>query len=205
MLPSPGTGETDGHLGDIGGDKIERDAMMRQQRCRGIGFATQEIPFTRRLVDLFLLGEELAAHGGRRGPQVDGQANGELGEKLVMGIMFSQENEHRLVEDAHITQRLGFGAFALIMNDAQGQIIVVPAGKGHAVGEVYVLAIHEELLVEQAAAVERGTPQQHESSRKHIDAIYLIFVEITQMIAPETRAAGKYLGQPENLAERDPR
>lgn len=55
------------------------------------------------------------------------------------------------------------------------------------------------------AAVERVAPQEHEGTGQHIDAVYLVLVEVTQVITSEAGTTREKAGQSENLAERDPR
>lgn len=152
----------------------------------------------------FFFRKKETTHGCGRGSHVDGRFDRQLGKQFIVRIVFAQEDKHRLIEDAHITQRLGFGTLSLVMKNTQRQVVVFFPGKCHTVREIYVFPVHEKVFVEQTAPIEGGTPQQHECSREHIDTICAVLVEKPQMITSEATTVREQFGKAEDFTERDP-
>ena len=120
---------------------------------------------------------------------------------MAWAIMLVEENEHGLVEHVHIAETALHRTFSLVMQDGAGQVIVFPSSLQQTVAEVYVLAIHEKVLVEQSYLVERLSPHHVEGTGNHLDGIGLIRIEIAHVIAAKKAAFGKKRPQSRHLAE----
>ena len=63
--------------------------------------------------------------------------------------MFSEEDEHGIVEHMDISKRRLMRALTLVMENAGRHIPVLIAPLKQTIRQVYVLAIHEEIFIEQ--------------------------------------------------------
>ena len=94
------------------------------------------------------------------------------------------------------------GTLALIVQDGRGDIPVLIPSLAQAVTKVDILAIHEEVLVEESYAVECLTPQHAEGSADDIDAHGLIPRQEAEIVAAKASALGKARAQAGHLVER---
>src|SRR5690606_29130150 len=78
---------------------------------------------------------------------------------------------------------------------------VLVAGEGDAIAEVDVLAVHEEILVQQAHLVERSFPQEHAGAGKDLDRGGLVLRKMAQMVAAEKLALREQTSKADDLEE----
>ena len=129
--------------------------------------------------------------------RLDGQAQ----QKTQVAVVFAKEDEHGLVEDVDIAIGLALRALALVVEDAAGQVPVFVAPLEHAVAEVDVLAIHEEVLVEQSDLVERLSPQEAVGAADDLDGVGLVPRQIAHVVSAQPSAVGEALAEPRDLVE----
>ena len=109
--------------------------------------------------------------------------------------MLAEKDEHGLIEHMHIAEGGLLGGFAFEVYDVLRQIPVLPATHQHTVGQVDVLAIHKEILIEQPHLVERLAAKQAEGTA---DDFY------TSRLIPRQVAHIVTLAETQHLAERYP-
>lgn len=112
-----------------------------------------------------------------------------------MTVMLAEENQHGLVEVVDVAVVGLVGRLALEVGNLKGQVPVLPATLEQAVGEVDVLAVHEEVLIEESHLIEGLTSQQTEGAADDLDASGLVPRQMAHVIA---------LREAEHLQGRDP-
>ena len=97
--------------------------------------------------------------------------------------MLAEEDEHGLIEDMYIAERRLLGGLALEVDDIGGVVPVLPAALQQTVRQVDILAIHEEVLVEESHLVEGLTTEHEERPADDLDATRLVPRQMAHVIA----------------------
>ena len=132
---------------------------------------------------------------------INGQTNELPQEIMPLAIMFVEENEHGFIEHMHITVAALFRAFALIMQDKAGKIIILPSTLKQTVAQINVLSIHEKVLIEQANLVKRPFANHIECTRNHLNGIGFLRIKVSHIITAKNSAVGEKRTQTGHLAE----
>src|SRR5438093_8380760 len=107
-------------------------------------------------------------------------------------MVFCRELLHGLVKHSSRIDRAAAGAFALVMDDfCGGNVTDLPSRGVQAVTQIQILAIHKEIRVESADAVQRFAPDKHERTADGVNIIGCILVEISQVVASGESGARK--------------
>ena len=137
-------------------------------------------------------------------PQVDGKPDEHGKQAVAAAEVLVEEDEHGLVEDMDVAERRLLRAFALVVQDGGGDVGIAPAGQQEAVGEVDVLAVHEEGFVEQPHLTDCLAAHHEEGSADDLDAVGLRARQVAHVVAAEATAVGKEGAEPRHLAEGRP-
>ena len=115
--------------------------------------------------------------------------------------MFSEEDEHGIVEHMDISKRRLMRALTLIMENAGRHIPVFIAPLKQTIRQVYVLAIHKEIFIEQPYLVESLMTHHAESSTDDLYALGAAPRQVTHIIMAEATALREAGTQTAHLVE----
>ena len=115
--------------------------------------------------------------------------------------MLLEEYEHCRVEYMHIFECAFLGALALVVQYGRWYVVVFISLLQQAVGEVYVLAIHKECLVEGSAFVECAFAGKEKGARYYFYLGRLLLVEVLHIVFPECLALGEERAKAAHLAQ----
>ena len=146
---------------------------------------------------------QLVADVGKERAAPDGHGDGDAHHEGVVRVVLAEEETHGLVEGIYVAVGALNGALALVMEHAGGNEVVLVPALEDAVGEVDIFAVHEEVFVEQAHAVEGGTAKQHAGTGDDLYLAGLLLVEVAHVVAAEDARAGEEGGETGHLAEGD--
>ena len=118
--------------------------------------------------------------------------------------MLTVENEHGIVEYAHIAHRVLVGALALVVNHGGGQHPVLVPSLDDAVAQVDVLAVHEEIPVKTSQLLQHTGAAQHIGARQDVDTLRLLVAQVAQVVLGKPGRPREQLRESENLAEGHP-
>ena len=133
---------------------------------------------------------------GDEGPEIDGNLHGDGVEEAQVAVVLAEEDEHGLIEDVDIAVVGLLGGLALIVGDGERQVPVLPAALEQTVGEVDVLAVHKEVLIEQSHLIEGLATQHIEGAADDVDASGLVPRQMTHIVS---------FGEAEHLQSSHPR
>ena len=170
-----------GHLGSV--------ILDTHSLCHRIGFAAENHPagtvFNRSATFAEKAAEQAASHSQsltHQHTEFDERINHCAEAREVLAV----EDEHRLVEHLHIAHRVFFGAFALVVEHVHRQVPVLVALFHHAVGEVDVFAIHEEIFVKPTYLLKQIGAAEHVGTSQNVDGVGLKLVEIAKVVFSES-------------------
>ena len=120
--------------------------------------------------------------------------------------MLTGENRHGVVEGVNIVEGSFLCTFTLVMYDFGFRKVVVPvSSQGYAIGKVYILAVHEEVLVQKAYFIQAFLSHHHVSPRKNIHDMRFLVGKMPHVILCEPLGMRKERGKPAHLAKTCPR
>ncbi len=109
--------------------------------------------------------------------------------------MLRGKDGHRLVKGLDVVPALVFRAFALVMqNGAVGQIVIAVACQENPVGEVDVLAIHEEGFVKAANFLKNRAAHEHPGAAVHIHIARFLGGQVARVVGAKSRVLGEEFG-----------
>ena len=121
---------------------------------------------------------------------------------MQVAIVLAEEDEHGFVEHVHVAETGLLRALSLVVQDAQGQVPVLPSGFEQPVAQVDVFAIHEEVFVEQSYLLKRRAPEEAESAADNLDLGRLVPGEVPHVVFGKTAVMREVLGESHHLVER---
>ena len=136
--------------------------------------------------------------------EIDGHADGNGRTEIVRVEMLLEEDEHGVVEDVDVAERVLVRALAFVVQDGVGHVVVLVAVLFQAIGEVHVLAIHEIVFVESSRLVERTATRQEEGPRDDVNLHGLVLVQIAHIVLAKSAAVGEKAAQARHLAHGHP-
>ena len=106
---------------------------------------------------------------GYQRTEIDSHLDGQCDQQTEVTIVLTEENQHGLIENVDITETGLLRRLALVMNDTARHIPVLVTCLQDSVLQVDILAIHEEILVQETNLIECLTTQHHESATHHLN------------------------------------
>ena len=91
-----------------------------------------------------------------------------------MTVMLSEKNQHSIIEYVYIPERRLVGALSLVMQYLCREIPVDISSEEQTIREVYILAIHKEVLIEESYIVECASSEHTEGSAHYLYLLWTI-------------------------------